>query len=147
MDKVIKTCKRCILNSTVPSVTFDENGICNYCKTHDAFEKEFPLNKIGEARLNQLLEKVKKVGRNKKYDCNIGLSGGVDSTYLLYWAINNGLRPLAVSFDNGMGTDIAANNVKNATNILGVDVKFIVADWEEMMDLQKAFFKSFCLSV
>jgi len=62
----------------------------------------------------------------------------------LYWAINNGLRPLAVSFDNGMGTDIAANNVKNATNILGVDVKFIVADWEEMMDLQKAFFKSFC---
>ena len=65
MDKDIQTCKRCILNSTVPSVTFDEDGICNYCKTHDDFEKEFQLNEIGEKQLNQLLEKVKKAGRKK----------------------------------------------------------------------------------
>ena len=142
MDKDIQTCKRCILNSTVPSVTFDEDGICNYCKTHDDFEKEFQLNEIGEKQLNQLLEKVKKVGINRKYDCVVGISGGVDSSYTLYMVKKLGLRPLVVHVDNGWNSEIAEKNVKNITSKLDVDLKRIKPDLEEFKDLQLSFLKA-----
>jgi N-acetyl sugar amidotransferase len=120
-------------------IEFNEHGECNFCSLHDRFVNLHPLGDIGEERLDNLINKIKKEGKNKQYDCIIGLSGGTDSTYLLYWAVKAGLRPLAVSFDNGWNTDIAVRNIRNATNILGIDLHTIIADWEEMKELQRSF--------
>ena len=135
----IKICTRCVSDTTMSEIEFDENGICNFCKLHDRFVEMYPLGEVGEKRINLLLQKIKEDGKGKPYDCIIGLSGGADSTYLLYWAVQKGLRPLAVSFDNGWNTDIAVKNIKRATDILGVELHTIIADWEEMKDLQRAF--------
>ena len=138
MDK-IKICSRCVSDTTMSEIEFDENGVCNFCKLHDRFVEMYPLGEEGERRINTLIKRIKREGKDKPYDCIIGLSGGADSTYLLYWAVQQGLRPLAVSFDNGWNTDIAVKNIKRATDILGVELHTIIADWEEMKDLQRAF--------
>ncbi len=138
----IKICTRCVSDTTMSEIEFDNKGICIFCKLHDRFVEMHPLAKEGEKRINELVDKIKEDGKNKPYDCIIGLSGGADSTYLLYWAVKNGLRPLAVSFDNGWSTDIAVRNIRNATDILGVELHTIIADWEEMKDLQRAFLKA-----
>lgn len=139
----MKICSRCVSDTTMTEIVFDESGVCNFCKLHDAFVKTHPLGKEGEVLINTLVEKIKLSGKGKKYDCIVGTSGGTDSTFLLYWAVKvAGLRPLAVTFDNGWNTEIAVNNIKNATNALNVDLHTIVADWEEMRDLQRSFMKA-----
>lgn len=139
----MQICKKCVSDTTMSEIVFDENGICNFCKLHDEFIKTHPLGNLGELQIKSLIGKIKINGKNKQYDCIIGVSGGTDSTYLLYWAVKiAGLRPLAVTFDNGWGTEIAVNNIKNATKILNVDLHTIVADWEEMKDLQRSFMKA-----
>lgn len=135
-------CSRCVSDSTMLEIQFDKNGVCNFCRLHDRFVHLHPLGDTGAKILKNLLIKIKRDGEGNVYDCIVGLSGGTDSTYLLYWAIQNGLRPLAVSFDNGWNTDIAVRNIKNATNILGVELHTIIADWEEMKDLQRSFLKA-----
>jgi hypothetical protein len=123
-------------------IEFDDNGVCNFCKLHDRFVEMYPLGEKGQKIINNLINQIKEDGKGKPYDCIIGLSGGADSTYLLYWAVKQGLRPLAVSFDNGWSTDIAVRNIRNATDHLGVELHTIIADWEEMKDLQRAFLKA-----
>ncbi len=137
-----KTCSRCILDSSIPGIRFDDSGICNYCKIHDELEKQYPMNELGQQKLNQLVEEIKRRGKNNKYDCIVGVSGGTDSTYTLYMAKKLGLRPLAVHFDNGWDSEIAINNMKNAVKRLDVDLKTIAVDWEEFKDIQIAFLKS-----
>ncbi len=137
-----KKCTRCVSDTTMTEIEFDENGICNFCKLHDRFVELHPLGKDGQEIIDKLINQIKNDGKNKPYDCIVGLSGGTDSTYLLYWAVKNELRPLAVCFDNGWSTDIALRNIRNATDILGVELHTIIADWEEMKDLQKAFLKA-----
>ena len=137
--KANKVCSRCVMDDTVKGITFDEKGKCTFCKIHDELEKKFPLNEKAPERLQQLVEKIKKDGKGKKYDCILGVSGGRDSTYTLYNAVKLGLRPLAVHFDNGWNSEIAVQNIKNATKILGVDLHTHVADWEEFKDLQRSF--------
>jgi len=105
-------------------------------------EKQYPLNEEGEKKLHDLLEQIKKDGKNKEHDCVLGVSGGRDSTYLLHLAVKNGLRPLAVHFDNGWNSEIAVTNIKNATNKLNVDLYTHVADWEQFRDLQISFLKA-----
>lgn len=137
-----KICTRCVSDTTMSEIEFDENGICNFCKLHDRFVELHPLGEKGEKQIENLINKIKNDGKNKPYDCIVGLSGGTDSTYLLYWAVQKGLRPLAVSFDNGWNTDIAVRNIRNATDTLGVELHTIIADWEEMKDLQRTFLKA-----
>jgi len=120
-------------------IAFDDEGVCNFCHLHNRFSEMHPLKSEGEKIINQLIAEIKDKGKGKKYDCIIGLSGGTDSTYLLYWAIKHGLKPLAVSFDNGWSTDIAVKNIRNATSKLGVELHTVIADWEEMKDLQRSF--------
>ena len=134
-----KVCSRCIMDDTVPGISFDEKGECTFCKIHDELEAKYPINIQTPARLQQLADKIKKDGRNKPYDCIVGVSGGRDSTYTLYNAVKLGLRPLAVHFDNGWNSEIAVQNIKRATDILGVDLHTHVADWEEFKDLQRSF--------
>lgn len=137
--KANKVCTRCVMDDTVKGITFDENGECTFCKIHDELEKKFPLNEETPKRLQSLVDKIKQDGKGKKYDCILGVSGGRDSTYTLYNAVKLGLRPLAVHFDNGWNSEIAVQNIKNATKILGVDLHTHVADWEEFKDLQRSF--------
>ena len=136
-------CTRCIIDTTVPGVKFDENGECNFCKLHDKLEKQYPLNEKGEKRFKKLVEKIKASGKKNKYDCVVGISGGRDSTYTLYLTKQLGLRPLAVYFnDGGLGNRVAVENMKKAVDRLKVEMRTIIADWKESKDLRLAFLKS-----
>jgi len=138
----IKICSRCILDTTVPDIVFDDKGECTYCKIHDKLDKKYPLDNQTNTRLLKIVEKIKKQGKGKKYDCIVGVSGGMDSTNVLYQAVKLGLRPLAVHFDNGWNSELAVSNIKNATDKLGVELYTHVADWEEFKDLQVSFLKA-----
>jgi len=140
---MIKTiCSRCILDTSVEDIWFDEHGECKYCKIHDEMEKLHPLDIGPEKELKKIVDEIKHKGRNKSYDCISGVSGGRDSTYTLYMAVKLGLRPLAVHFDNGWNSDISVKNIKKACEKLNVPLYTVVADWEEFKDLQIAFLKA-----
>ena len=97
-----KVCSRCVMDSSIPGIRFDENGVCNYCSIQDEWKKRFPQNEKGQQKLEMIVDEIKAKGKNKKYDCVIGVSGGVDSSYTLYLAIKKlDLRPLVVHLDNG----------------------------------------------
>lgn len=134
-----KQCSRCVFDTTVQDIWFDDKGECKYCKIHDELDRLHPLSKQKE-ELEKIVNKIKDDGQGKKYDCVCGLSGGRDSSYTLLKAIEFGLRPLVVSIDNGWGTEIASNNIDNACKILNVDLIRIQFDWDEYLDIQRAFF-------
>jgi N-acetyl sugar amidotransferase len=138
----VKTCSRCILDDTVSDIWYDTNGQCKYCKIHDEMEERHPLNPSSKHGLNGIIYEIKKKGKRRTYDCIVGVSGGRDSTYTLYKAVEYGLRPLAVHFDNGWNTEISVSNIKKACEKLKVDLYTIVADWEEFKDLQISFLKA-----
>jgi len=139
---MVKICSRCVMDSDAIGIRFDENGICNYCKIHDQWNDSFPINEESSEKLKKIIEKIKEDGKNKKYDCIVGVSGGVDSTYTLYYVKKMGLRPLAVHVDNGWNTELSVNNIKNAVSKLNVDLYTKVLDWEEFKDLQVSFLKA-----
>lgn len=132
-------CSRCISDTTIPSIRFDEKGICNFCHSHDQLALTYPDDQRREENRRQLVETIKAAGKNKQYDCIVGVSGGTDSSYTLYQAKELGLRPLAVHFDNGWNSEHAVMNIKRLTDKLGVDFCTYVVDWEEFRDLQRSF--------
>lgn len=138
--KDLIVCKRCVLDTTVEDIVFDENGICNYCHSYDDIVKTIPQGSEAIKHLEQLVQKIKLDGKGSEYDCIIGLSGGVDSTYLAHMVIKQGLRPLAVHVDTGWNSEIAVSNIENVVNKLGIDLYTVVIDWEEMKDLQRSYF-------
>lgn len=135
-------CSRCIMDSKVPGIVFDEKGECVYCKIHDALDRAYPTGKEGEKILEGIFEKIKAVGTGKSYDCIVGTSGGTDSTYLLYLTKKIGLRPLAVHLNNGWNSEIAAQNIRNAITKLGIDLRTYTIAWKEVRDLCVSFLKS-----
>lgn len=140
MNEII--CKRCVIDSLVPGVTFNQDGVCNYCAIHDELEKEWPMGDEGRRHLEQMVAAIKRDGIGKPYDCVAGLSGGTDSTYLLYLAKQLGLRPLVVHFDNGWDSEIAVTNIKKAITALQYDLQTYVVDWEEFKDICVSFLKA-----
>ena len=104
-------CSRCLYDETVPAIQFDEKGVCNYCHTHEQMEQEYPTGKEGRRRLERIAATIRSEGRKKKYDVIVGVSGGCDSSYMLYLARQFGLRPLAVHFDNTWDSTIAVENI------------------------------------
>ncbi len=138
----VRVCTRCIMDTTVPGIQFDDNRICTFCRIHDELEKKHPLDESGRRRFQSIIDRIKHDGRKREYDCIVGVSGGRDSTYTLYYAVTMGLRPLAVHFDNGWNSDTAVSNIKRATDTLDVDLQTHVADWEEFKDLQKSFLRA-----
>jgi len=143
VDIPYQVCSRCIQDSTVPGITFDENGICNFCHLHDKIEKIFPNNERGEIFLKKTFEKIKKKGAGKKFDSVVGISGGRDSIYLLYLVVKVwGLRPLAVHFNDGFDNPVAGENMVNACKILGVELRTITSDWREGKELKIDFLKA-----
>ncbi|NPV85289.1 MAG: N-acetyl sugar amidotransferase [Anaerolineae bacterium] len=135
-------CSRCLYDDTVPHITFDENGVCNYCHTHDRLDQEYPTGEAGWQILENLAEKIKRDGRGKKYDVIVGVSGGCDSSYLLYLAVKLGLRPLAVHFDNTWDSTIAVENIHDVLKKLDVDLFTYVVDNEEYDDIYRSFLKA-----
>lgn len=142
MNDNVTFCSRCVSDTTIPGISFDFSGVCNYCHEYEERDRNYPLDEIGKRRLISIVEGIKEKGKGKEYDCVIGVSGGTDSTYCLYLADQWKLRPLAVHFDNGWNSDVAVSNIKKATDKLGIDLYTTVADWEEFKDLQLAFLKA-----
>ncbi len=140
-----KICKRCIMDTSDPEIVFDENGFCNHCTKAIGLLNTPPVslnNEEKEKSLRVLVDKIKAKGKNKKYDCIIGVSGGVDSTYAAYFVKKNGLNPLAVHLDNGWDSKIAVSNIEKTLKKLNIDLYTHVIDWEEFKDLQLSFLKA-----
>lgn len=146
-NKEYRICNRCIMDTSTP-IAFDEDGICNYCREYDVKIKARVLRgEAGENKIKELVAAIKKSGKNNKYDCVVGVSGGVDSTYLAYLAKKLGLRPLAVHLDNGWNTKKATQNISRVLKRLNIDLETYVIDWEEFKDLQLSFFKASVLDI
>lgn len=147
LDKNDPNYRQCSLsvmdNIADPDITFDDKGICNYYYEYLEIAKNnlFSLEE-GKKKLQLLINKIKLEGKNKKYDCITGVSGGVDSSYLVYMAKKWGLRPLLVHFDNGWNTEIAVKNINNLVGYTGFDLYTLVVNWEEFRDLQKSYLKA-----
>lgn len=126
-----------------PNIVFDKDGVCNYYHTYKEKEKTIITDEaVAKKNLEAIVNKIKEEGRGKKYDCITGVSGGVDSTYLVYMAKQLGLNPLIVHFDNGWNSEIAVKNIENIISKTGFDLYTLVVDWEEFRDLQLAYFKA-----
>jgi N-acetyl sugar amidotransferase len=142
-------CKRCVLDYTADGIRFDDNGVCNFCLDFDKIAAR-TIRRPVEDRIRDLeieLKKIKQKGKGKKYDCILGVSGGVDSTYLALKAKEWNLRPLVVHFDNGWNSELAVKNIENIVSKLGFDLYTYVIDWEQFRDLQLAFIKASVLDL
>ncbi|MCP3932972.1 MAG: N-acetyl sugar amidotransferase [Bacteroidetes bacterium] len=130
------------MDTTAVNIEFDSNGYCNFCINlkKKINNRNFSNDKNNETRLRKFVEGVKKDGAGKPYDCIIGVSGGADSSYSLYYSKKLGLRPLAVHMDNGWNSELAVNNIRNLVDKLEVDLHTHVIDWEEYRSLMQAFF-------
>lgn len=131
------------MDTTDPEITFDEQGVCNHCQNFDAITRQnwFP-NAEGEVKLRQIVDRIKQEGIGKEYDCIIGLSGGVDSSYLALKVADWGLRPLVVHVDAGWNSELAVSNIEKIVKHNNFDLYTHVVDWEEMRDLHIAFLLS-----
>ncbi len=143
-NETYKICSRCILdNIDYPDITFDNHGVCNMCKAYDDISKRhLLLTKNNENALAKLVFELKNNKKNSDYDCIIGLSGGVDSSYVAYKAKELGLRPLIVHLDNGWNSELAVKNIENIVRKLGFDLYTHVINWNEFRDLQLSYFKA-----
>jgi N-acetyl sugar amidotransferase len=131
------------MDTTDPDISFDHNGVCSHCHYYDSLAATKLLRgEEREHRLRKLVDQIKAAGSGRDYDCIIGVSGGVDSTYVAYVVKRLGLRPLAVHLDNGWDSELAVSNVERVLKTLGIDLFTHVIDWEEFKDLQLAFLKA-----
>ncbi len=144
-ERPYQRCVRTVMDTTDPDIWFDEQGVSSHALFFDAeigpyVEAASRGDRLGE--LDALVAEIKRSGEGKPYDCIVGISGGVDSTYLVLQAVKLGLRPLTVHFDSGWNSELAVNNIENIVQKLGLDLVTDVVDWREMRDLQLSFFKA-----
>lgn len=144
IDKAkVRICSRCIYDERVNGISFDDHGVCNYCHQVDRLKVEFgTASRVGEAKLEAIIEEIKAAGRGKPYDCVIGVSGGTDSSYMVYLAKQWGLRPLAVHYDNTWNSAIATENIRKVLSALDVDLYTHVVDNKEADDIFRSFFEA-----
>jgi N-acetyl sugar amidotransferase len=132
------------MDTTDPGITFDRAGMCDHCRNF--YENTLPswhTDERGRRTLQEIVEKIKRAGQGKDFDCIMGMSGGADSSYLTYVVKEQfGLRPLVFHVDAGWNSQEAVNNIERLVDGLGLDLYTVVIDWEEMRDLQLAFFKA-----
>lgn len=138
-----KICARCVMDTTDPDIVFDDKGVCNHCHAYDkSIAQGLFTGNEGKIKLNEVVHRIKENGKNKEYDCVIGVSGGVDSSYVAYKVKELGLRPLAVHLDNGWNSELAVKNIERILNHLKIPLDTHVMDWEEFKDLQLSFLKA-----
>lgn len=141
---LIKICSNCVMDTTDVNISFDERGFCDHCQTfYSKTLPNWPSGIEAKRQLQAMAEKIKKDGKGKDFDCIIGMSGGIDSSYLVYAAKElMGLRPLVFHVDAGWNSQIAVNNIERIVDGLGLDLFTEVINWEEMKDIQRSFFRS-----
>lgn len=136
-------CSRCVMDTSDPDIVFDENGVCCHCHSRDDLARRYSWPEEERSRrFRSIIEMLRRHGRGCEYDCVIGLSGGVDSSYVAYTLARNGVRCLAVHLDNGWNSELAVSNIHNLVSRLGIDLYTHVIDWNEFKDLQLAFLKA-----
>lgn len=143
-DERYRQCAMSVMDNIAdPNITFDDKGICNYYYWYKEAEKStVVMGEAGQKKLEETVEMLKREGKRKKYDCILGISGGVDSTYLALKAKQLGLKVLCVHYDNGWNSELAVKNIENIVSKCGFDLYTYVNDWEEFRDLQVAYFKA-----
>lgn len=140
MKEDYRICTRCIMDTTDPDISFNEDGVCNYCEKYDFLSSTYCYRPgESEKELEAIVNKIKADGEGKEYDVILGISGGVDSAYLAYLAHNLGLRVLAVHVDAGWNSDVAVSNIQKLCKALEFDLHTIVMDWPTMKELQRAY--------
>jgi N-acetyl sugar amidotransferase len=139
-----RICTNCVMDTSDPAITFDERGVCDQCNSfYRNVVPNWHTDERGWAALQQIVERIQAEGKGRDFDCIMGMSGGVDSSYLTYVAKEKlGLRPLVFHVDAGWNSQQAVNNIEQLVDRLGLDLHTEVIDWEEMRDLQLAFFRS-----
>lgn len=148
-NKTYQICTKCVMDTTASEIVFDEKGVCNFCKEFEAYAIKTIWRKpeVKKAELKEEVNKLKKLSIGNKYDCLIGLSGGVDSSYLCYWAKQENLNPLIVHFDNGWNSELAVKNIENIISATGFDLYTYVIDWEDFKDLQLSYIKASVIDI
>jgi len=137
---------RCVMDTSDPNIVFNKKGHCNHCI--DWHKKISDVSKKRTDEFNTLLQAIKRNNESSDYDCLVGISGGVDSTYLVYLLVKKyGLNPLVVHLDNGWNSKLAVKNIKNIIKKLKVDLHTHVIDWEEFKSLQRAYFNASVLDI
>jgi N-acetyl sugar amidotransferase len=136
-----RICAKTVMDTSDPNITFDDKGICNhYYSYYEEERKHLLQGDEGRSRLDSTAKDIRQCGKNNKYDCILGLSGGVDSTYLCLVAKELGLRPLVVHFDNGWNSELAIQNIENTVKRLDFDLFTHVVEWDEFRELQRSYF-------
>ena len=142
-ENIYRICSRCVMDTHDLDISFDSVGQCNLCTEYlERTINNVYKGKESDAQLDLMIEKVKKAGKGKNYDCIVGVSGGVDSMYLTYLTVKWGLRPLAVHMDNGWNASMAESNIKNTLDKLKIDLYTEVLNRNEFIDLQLSFLKA-----
>lgn len=145
MDRNNKEYQRCsvtVMDTTDPDISFDVNGVSNHVYEYQQKAKKLLPSDEREAQFKKIINQMKESGKGRTYDCLIGLSGGVDSSYITYLAGEMGLNALIVHFDNGWNSEVAVNNIKKLVTKYNFDLHTLVVDWEEFKDIQLSFFKA-----
>ena len=143
MSMPARICANCVMDTTDPDIEFDDAGVCDHCRDyHKMVKRRVVSGDEAQRRLKRIVRRIKRHGANKDYDCIIGVSGGVDSTYVAYKVKQFGLRPLAVHLDNGWDSELAVENIRNVLELLNIDLYTYVLDWEEFRDLQLSFLRA-----
>ena len=136
-------CTRCVMDTSDPDIQFDAEGVCNHCRAADVLLPRYRFTADeSRRRLEEIAARLKKAGRGKPYDCVLGMSGGVDSTFAAHVAAQLGLRVLVIHFDNGWNSEIAVSNIKKVVEKCGFELQTYVINWPEFRDLQRAFIKA-----
>lgn len=139
----LRVCTRCVMDTTDPDITFDADGVCSHCHAYDrAVATRVRTGADGQRLLDEHVARITRDGQGLQYDCVIGVSGGVDSTFVAYKVRQLGLRPLAVHLDNGWDSEIAVTNIASALRALSIDLHTLVIDWDEFRDIQLAFLRA-----
>lgn len=143
MKNTYQICTRCVMDTSDPEISFDNYGHCNHCtEALQKLKQSYMPDARGQKKLEKLIDEIRRTGKDKKYDCMIGLSGGIDSSWLTYKSKEWGLHPLIFHVDAGWDSPIAAQNVQNLVRYLGYELHTFTVDWEEMRDLQRAYLYS-----
>ena len=143
IKKNFQVCTRCVMDTTDPEIYFTSEGVCNHCLHFDEVtaKRWFPCEE-GKEKLSRIFERVKREGKNSEYDCIIGLSGGLDSSYLAVILKDYGLRPLVVHVDAGWNSELAVHNIEQVVKYCNYDLHTHVMEWQEVKDLQLAYMKA-----
>lgn len=137
-------CKNCVMDTTDSKIVFDTKGFCDHCNDfYKNINPNWHTDESGRKELENIVDRIKKAGKNHDFDCLLGLSGGIDSSYMLHIAVKEfGLRPLVFHVDGGWNSELAVHNIQVMIDKLGLDLYTEVIDWEEMRDFQLALFKA-----